>query len=79
MIVPIGERSFDETRALNKRISNLTVDLEETNSQHSVLLNQLKVIEENLNKAKRYHKNMNDEKGDLLLLLMIVQFLLFLL
>ena len=58
-----GERSDDEKRALNARIEKLTSQLEGVNAEHSMLTEQVKLVEDALQKARRYNNNMRaDDK-----------------
>uniref|UniRef100_A0A061QV58 Flagella associated protein n=1 Tax=Tetraselmis sp. GSL018 TaxID=582737 RepID=A0A061QV58_9CHLO len=48
-----GERTDDEKRALNARIEKLTAQLEGVNTEHSMLTEQVKLVEDALLKARR--------------------------
>ena len=58
-----GERSDEETRALNIKIDGLTQQLEGVNAQHSMLQAQVKKAEDDLSHAIRAHNNLNKDKG----------------
>ena len=56
-----GERSDEETAALNERIKVLTTDLEGVNAQHSMLLAQVKKAEDELQHANTAHTQQTRE------------------
>jgi len=58
-----GERSDEETRALNARIKGLTTQLEGVNAQHSMLLAQVKKAEDDLSRAIRTNNGLMKDRG----------------
>eukprot|EP00195_Chlamydomonas_chlamydogama_P009299 CAMPEP_0202915398 /NCGR_PEP_ID=MMETSP1392-20130828/65575_1 /ASSEMBLY_ACC=CAM_ASM_000868 /TAXON_ID=225041 /ORGANISM="Chlamydomonas chlamydogama, Strain SAG 11-48b" /LENGTH=937 /DNA_ID=CAMNT_0049607407 /DNA_START=168 /DNA_END=2981 /DNA_ORIENTATION=- len=58
-----GVRSEEETRALNARIEKLTSVLEGVNTEHSMLLEQVKHAEDDLLQARRANTRLKGDKG----------------
>lgn len=58
-----GERSDEETTVLNERIKALTTDLEGVNSQHAMLLAQVKKAEDELQHANTSHTQQTQDLG----------------
>ncbi|KAK9820385.1 hypothetical protein WJX72_009778 [[Myrmecia] bisecta] len=58
-----GERSDEETRALNLRIAKLTQVLEGVNAEHAMLVAQVKKAEEDLGVARRHNQEHSKEKA----------------
>mmetsp|Transcript_4386 Transcript_4386/g.10991 ORF Transcript_4386/g.10991 Transcript_4386/m.10991 type:complete len:540 (-) Transcript_4386:72-1691(-) len=56
-----GERTDDEKRALNARIEKLTGQLEGVNAEHSMLSEQVKLVEDALTKARRTYNNLKSD------------------
>jgi coiled-coil domain-containing protein 39 len=57
-----GERSDDETAALNSRIKVLTVQLEGVNAQHTMLLGQVRKAEDDLEQANSARTRLTRER-----------------
>ncbi len=57
-----GVRSEEETRALNGRIEKLTTVLEAVNTEHSMLMEQVKHSEEDLLRARRANASLRQQK-----------------
>ena len=57
-----GERSDEEKRLLNAKIDKLSQELEEVNSEHAMLTQQVKKAEDDLVRARRRQQDFKKEQ-----------------
>lgn len=67
-----GERSDEETAALNSRIKVLTVQLEGVNAQHTMLLGQVRKAEDDLEHANSARTRLTREREQVLILIILL-------
>jgi len=61
-----GKRSLEQTLEMKAKIVELNQQLEEMQQQHTMIANQVKRLQEDLRAAKRAHKEVMDEKKQLM-------------